>query len=409
MATIKIILRTEKIRKNGESPLYIRMTVERKSKYISLKQTIEKKYWDGDKQRVKKSHPNAALLNSFLAKKKAEIEALALELEQGKKKVGKQGMRSALSKGGAENFFDFTDKFLERLEKEGRHGTKRNYSASLSTFRKWIKKEKNWKEFTFEKFTPELANAYKSYLEMELGNSSVTIQTKFAVLKSMLSHAREAGVVEQSFRPLAGIKVKVKKAKKNIPSREEIGQLTAMKLKKGSHQDNTRNLYLFCANMAGLRFGDAITLRWGQVEQDRLRWQTLKTNKQRLIYIPQIARDIIDRYRTKTDQTGDFIFPFLNRHENTSKKVLTKLVNKANSRCNYSLKAICRKAGLTQEYTFHTSRHFFATDSLRRGMRVEVLQHILTHSSLDQTMEYARIANEDMDAAMKAYEQAKMN
>jgi site-specific recombinase XerD len=40
-------------------------------------------------------------------------------------------------------------------------------------------------------------------------------------------------------------------------------------------------------------------------------------------------------------------------------------------------------------------------------MRVEVLQHLLTHSTLNQTMEYAQIANEDMDAAMKAYEAAK--
>jgi hypothetical protein len=40
-------------------------------------------------------------------------------------------------------------------------------------------------------------------------------------------------------------------------------------------------------------------------------------------------------------------------------------------------------------------------------MREEVLQHLFTHSTLIQTMEYAQIANEDMDAAMGAYEIAK--
>jgi integrase len=178
-------------------------------------------------------------------------------------------------------------------------------------------------------------------------------------------------------------------------------------LKPDSMAFHARNMYLFCANMAGLRFGDAVSLRWANITSDRLQWQTRKTNKQRLVYIPQAARDILDFYRQPGDTPIGFVFPFLRGHEFEDAAFIYRKISKLNSNCNASLKSAWRYAGVGHEYSFHTSRHYFATDSLRRGMRVEVLQHLLTHSSLNQTMEYAQIANEDMDAAMRAYEVAK--
>lgn len=407
MATIKIIVRAEKIRKNGEVPLYIRMTVDRKSKYISLGHTIPPKTWDADRERVRKSHPNSARLNAFLAGKRAEIAALALDVEQGKKKVGRKGVRDAMSDGSGESFIEYAEEFLAALKKNGQLGTLRNYRNTLKCFRRFLKDKKRIENLTFSRVTSELAGEYKSYLEMDLGNSPNTIVNKFAGLKSIMTAAREAGIVEQGFRPFTGLKTKRKKSKKMIPSREEFAALEMMELKPESMAYHTRNMYLFCANMAGLRFGDAVSLRWANLMGDRLQWQTRKTNKQRLVYIPQSAREILDQYRQPEDAPMGFIFPFLRGHEFKDAAFHYNKIRIVSTNCNAALKKVWLDAGVGKEYSFHTSRHYFATDSLRRGMRVEVLQHLLTHSSLDQTMEYAQIANEDMDDAMRAYEAAK--
>jgi integrase len=408
MATIKIIVRAEKIRKNGEVPLYIRMTVGRKSKYISLGHTIPAKTWDADRERVRKSHPNSARLNAFLADKKSEVAALALDVDQGKKKVGRNGMRDALSDGSGESFIDFAGEFLAKLEQNMRLGTLNNYRNTLNCFRTFLSEVKGFEDLTFSRFTLELASEFKTYIEMDLGNSPNTIVNKFAGLKSIMSAAREAGIVEHGFRPLAGLKTKGKKNKKMIPSREEFAALEMVDLKPESNAFHIRNMYLFCANMAGLRFGDAVSLRWANITGDRLQWQTRKTNKQRLVYIPQAARDILDQYRQTDDTAIGFVFPFLRGQEFQEEAVIYHRIRQIGPNCNASLKTAWRYAGVGHEFSFHTSRHYFATDSLRRGMRVEVLQHLLTHSSLNQTMEYAQIANEDMDAAMRAYEAAKL-
>lgn len=47
-------------------------------------------------------------------------------------------------------------------------------------------------------------------------------------------------------------------------------------------------------------------------------------------------------------------------------------------------------------YCWHRLRHTFATERLRNGMRIEVLQVMMGHSRLEQTLAYARISSEDI-------------
>ena len=52
------------------------------------------------------------------------------------------------------------------------------------------------------------------------------------------------------------------------------------------------------------------------------------------------------------------------------------------------------KAGLAgRRYTLHSLRHTFATDLLNAGMRIECLQQLLGHSSLQMTLRYARLSD----------------
>ncbi len=53
-----------------------------------------------------------------------------------------------------------------------------------------------------------------------------------------------------------------------------------------------------------------------------------------------------------------------------------------------------KKAGLSHKgYTLHCLRHTFATELLNAGMRIECLQQLLGHSSLEMTRRYARLTD----------------
>jgi integrase/recombinase XerD len=53
-----------------------------------------------------------------------------------------------------------------------------------------------------------------------------------------------------------------------------------------------------------------------------------------------------------------------------------------------------KKAGLANKgYSLHALRHTFASELLNAGMRIECLQPLLGHSSLDVTRRYARLTD----------------
>ena len=58
------------------------------------------------------------------------------------------------------------------------------------------------------------------------------------------------------------------------------------------------------------------------------------------------------------------------------------------------MKKALQKAGLTQKgYSLHSLRHTFATNMLNAGLRLEVLQQLLGHLTIDITLQYARISD----------------
>jgi len=58
------------------------------------------------------------------------------------------------------------------------------------------------------------------------------------------------------------------------------------------------------------------------------------------------------------------------------------------------MKHTMKRAGLShKKYSLHHLRHTFATEMLNSGMRIEVLQQILGHQSIEQTMRYARLSD----------------
>jgi site-specific recombinase XerD len=58
------------------------------------------------------------------------------------------------------------------------------------------------------------------------------------------------------------------------------------------------------------------------------------------------------------------------------------------------MRKVVQKAGLEQRgYSLHSLRHTFATNMLNAGLRLEVLQQILGHLSIDITQQYARLSD----------------
>ena len=72
------------------------------------------------------------------------------------------------------------------------------------------------------------------------------------------------------------------------------------------------------------------------------------------------------------------------------------------------------RAGLTDKgYTMHCLRHTFASELLNAGMRLECLQQLLGHTSIEVTRIYARLTDvtrrEEYFKAMSMIEKGEVN
>ena len=159
-----------------------------------------------------------------------------------------------------------------------------------------------------------------------------------------------------------------------------------------------RDVFLFCC-YTGLRYSDVAALHLGNLHHWNggrlLRLVQSKTRAGVSIYLTAAASTILDKY------TGD--------------ERMRLLPVMANQVMNRYLKRVAKLAGLTQavdlvstgdgvlvksavpQYelvTMHTARHTFATQSLLRGMPVEVLQKILGHKKIQTTLIYAKIVED---------------
>ena len=110
MASVKIYPRLDKINKNGQVPIYLRLTKNRKSKYIALDVYINPKDWNEKTRKMRSGAKNAIQINSFILSKEAEAEAISLEMETKSKFVTSYDIKSRIIGNPPSDFMLFSQR-----------------------------------------------------------------------------------------------------------------------------------------------------------------------------------------------------------------------------------------------------------------------------------------------------------
>jgi integrase len=129
-----------------------------------------------------------------------------------------------------------------------------------------------------------------------------------------------------------------------------------------------------------------------------------KTKSVVTVKLPNKALEILLSYKKEDSLPEHFVFPALSNDLDVSNaKLLYIVLIRAISSANKSLKKIAKKAGITKNLSFHTSRHTFATWALRKGIRIEYVSKLLGHANIKETQIYAKIVNDELDKAMEVF------
>ncbi|GAB2960620.1 site-specific integrase [Hymenobacter coalescens] len=400
MASVKVLLKEEKINKAGEAPVYLRIIKDRKPKYISIGVRVRPQDWDGDAGRVKKSHPNKSRVNAFIATKVAEAEGVALDLQRESKFVSPVQIKKAIMGQSSESFLKYFAQYLHTLEKHGKISTMSKATAVYSKLKVFL----GASDLLFDEVTVSFLKQYETYLRDELGNSVNTIHSNLKIFRKLFNNAMSEDLVSPERDPFRKFKLKLEKTTKSYLTEEELVLLETVPLKEGTKLSHHRNLFVFATYAGGLRISDLLQLKWEHFSGTHIRLTMHKTGDVVSVWMPNRALEILAFYREAGNKSSAYIFPFFRADVDYSDpKRLYRSISSETAHANKNLKIIATRAGLEKSISFHSSRHTFATRALTKGIPIELVSKLMGHASINTTQIYAKIVNEKLDQAMELF------
>jgi len=437
MASIKIVLRKNMIRKDKTIPLAIRISENYKTNYKWLGQYVLEKDWDKNTGRVKRTHPNAKKLNNFLLKKLTETNDIYFDSKDNiTPKQVKQKLKGA---GGSKSFFTVaSDRVKSKYEREvfsvakselsilynleeflnlntsmekaevikgikerrkhrvskGRKG-EHNFMDSVNHF----KKNKSLK---FQDINESFLDKYKDFCSVYLGQKTRTITNQLIFIRTLFNKAITNGIVDSKYYPFGGEKEKIRIgfSHKIGLTVNEIEQIEFLELETESSIWHTKNVWLTAFYFAGIRISDAVKLRWSDFKDNRLLYTMDKNEKPVSLKIPEKAAIILNHYKNHRAENKGYVFPFLKDANPSNEEEVFKKTRNATKLFNKYLKRIATQCEIDKNLSNHIARHSFGNIA---GDRIHplMLQKLYRHSDLKTTINYqANFIHKDADDAL---------
>jgi integrase/recombinase XerD len=216
--------------------------------------------------------------------------------------------------------------------------------------------------------------------EQDRGLQVRAIRTGLVALYAFLNYLVKAGIL-----PAEILQRKIRiKLPESLPRAIEPDDMETWLTTVAGLQALDRALLLLLLR-TGVRIGELLNLQATDVnlqEQKILLYIGEKNAKGRVVYFCDDARDALMAWLRLRNPRKRYLF-YGQKDRPLSYMSARRIFQKS-----------LQKAGLpVEKYTLHQLRHTFATDLLNAGMRLEVLQQLLGHSTIEMTRHYARLTD----------------
>ena len=216
--------------------------------------------------------------------------------------------------------------------------------------------------------------------------AKTTATLYFNTFVCALNSAVKAEIIDSN--PVAEIDKDTKKPIKKQGSTRTYLTLDEMKvlMKAQCPNEELRRAFFF-ACFCGLRISDIKKLTWAEIRQEgeQLIIDTTMKKTGTAIVLP-ISKEAAKWLPESESKTG-FVFAQL----------------PTQSTVNEDVKVWAKRAGITKDVVFHTSRHTFATTALTLGADLYTTSKLLGHQNLRTTQIYAEIVNQKENDAVNLF------
>jgi integrase len=401
--TAKVILFVGKELANGEHPLMIRISDDKKKKYRSLGVSLPESKWNKKSKSLKgmkartKDDPKYKEYEDYL-KLRSRIKVIESKYNVEITSLAKEGRAVTI------------DQLIERVEKPIKKTTVLSYfqdridyfqekgsignAEVYSTARNRLKSYLNDKDIRFSDINKSFLKKYREWFEKD-GIRDTSISVYLRTLRALYNSAIDDGfakIVDYPFGRNSVIAGLSKETNKRAITKDEVEKIKSKKV-TGKLKD-AQNYFIFGYHGWGINFIDIALLRWKDIVDDRVSYIREKTKgkKQKKISFPVTNQieEVLSCYRSLTGvDKENYIFPILNRHIHITPKQKKNRIRKVITQTNSDLKDLAIKAEVKTKLTTYVWRHTFAT-VLKNELNIStaVISEMMAHSGEGVTATY---------------------
>lgn len=404
--TIEAVLYTSKTLSNGQHPIMLRLTKNRKRKYISLHISLALQYWDAEKCKPRRNCPDKERIEALIQQKTQELQSQVMDFKTSDKEYTLNTLvEKASRKVVRQTVGEYLNGYIDRLLAEKRVGNAKTFQELRTSLTKFCRSL----DFYFIDIDAEWLKRYEQWLRVERHYSDNSIGIRFRSLRVLYNSAITDGLIKKTDYPFDTFKVsrfKEATAKRSL-TKEDIRRIMDCEVRTLTKYPKpflqlAKDLFLFSYLSCGINLTDILHIRYADIVDGRLVFNRQKTGKLLSFQLQPAALDILDKYRQQNAHPQDYVFPVLRRSVHITAQQQYGRVQRTNKRINRYLKLIGEHLHLPITLTTYVARHSFATVLKRSGVSTSIISESLGHSSEKITQIYLdSFENSQIDAAMQ--------
>lgn len=383
MAISKVYIDPKKAKKNGELSVYILVHIDYKSVKFNTGVSCKQADFDlktcrisGNTKKVKDDNliieTCMARINEIFVRYRLQNIPLTADLLKNEWKNPTRRI----------DFHNFLKEAIEERKIDVTNGTYKHHKS-------FAKKIKAFKEnLAFAEINADFIESFSRWLKTKDGGSLDvnTVHGQLRRFRAFLNIALRKGIINEN--PFVRVRLRKKQTDRVYLTKDELENLWTLYTRNelsGSHQSVLRHFLFMC--FTGVRISDLKLLTENNVIGRMLVFSVFKTKntKDSMIKVPltkQALQLIIDEEREDI-RLFDCI---------------------SDQKMNSYIKTICKKIGIHKQVTNHTGRHTFATLWLKETKNLAVLQKLLGHSDIKETMIYVHVDDQMMLDDMNVFQ-----
>ncbi len=390
---VNYLLRKDKVLKNGEVPINIRITLNGERATFNSKYNVKPEIWNQKSNRAKGTTAYASSINKYLDNVYIKLCDSLRDLEERGFEVTAENIKNNYL-GFMEHrqvtvlnlYQEHNDKMKSLVGKGYAYSSLEKHYSTIGHLKGFLKWKYKANDLNIERVDYNFVSEFQFYLKSEKNISHNTSIKYLRNFGKVVRIAINANYLKQN--PFAAMRLCYDEIERPFLDITELQKLIQFQ-PQVRRLEQIKDIFLFCC-LTGLAFVDTKTLTedclfTSPTGEIWIKKQRQKTKKWSHIPLLPQAKFLLDKYENHSIREKGYLLPV-----------------PTNQKMNAYLKEIADLCGINKNLTTHLARHTFATLQLTHGTDIYTVSKMLGHADVKTTQIYAQIVDEKKQAAANA-------